>query len=236
MPKVLIADKSEQYQKLITQSLINHDLIFVRTVEDAIAEIKAQVFDCVLIDMNFPELSRLLLLHEVLKTERYEKTPVLCMGEGADISERVAILDMGAADFIAKPFNNLEFRARVDNKIKKSIKSRVDSQVTEIGNMSIDHTRHRVMVHDGQTELEVPVTQTEFKLLTCLARLPEQVYSREQLLASAWGDESGVLERVVDVHICLLRKKLGHRCSHTVKALSGVGYKLTINRKISIGA
>jgi len=234
MYKVLVVDKDEQSQKLIAQTLIHFDLIFTTSVEEAILMIKAQTFDGVLIDMSLPERSYLLILKEVLNSERYEKTSVFCMSESEDIADRVAVLDMGVDDFLIKPINQLEFRARVENKIKKRIKLKVGSQVTAIGNMSIDHARHRVVVRDGQLELEVPVTQTEFKLLTCLARAPEQVYSREQLLSSAWGNESEVLERVVDVHICLLRKKLGEKCSHTVKALSGVGYKLTLNRKMSL--
>ncbi|AZZ36635.1 hypothetical protein CIK05_07475 [Bdellovibrio sp. qaytius] len=233
MHKVLIVESNVQYHQLISQSLARFDLNFVTTVEDAILKIKNNAFDCLLVDMNLPERSRLFFLNEVLNKDH---TPVLCMGDSEDVADRVSVLDMGADDFLVKPFNPLEFRARVENKIRKSIRLKNDSQITAIGNMSIDHTRHRVLVRDGALELEVPVTQTEFKLLTCLARTPEQVYSREQLLASAWGDEAGVLERVVDVHICLLRKKLGEKCSHTVKALSGVGYKLTVNRKVSLGA
>ena len=236
MHKVLVVENNVQYHQIIAQSLVQYDIEFVTTVEDAILKIKAKTFDCVIVDTNLPERSRMFFLNEVLNAEQLEKTAVLCMGESEDIADRITALEMGVDDFIIKPFNAVEFRARVQNKIKKSIKAKNDTQVTAIGNISIDHTRHRVLVRDGQSELEVPVTQTEFKLLTCLARTPEQVYSREQLLAAAWGDEAGVLERVVDVHICLLRKKLGERCSHTVKALSGVGYKLTLNRKLSLDA
>lgn len=236
MLKVLVVDRDEQYQKIITHVLIRFDLVFTSSVEEAILKTKDQTFDAILIDMSLPERSYLSFLKEVLNDERYEKTPVLCMGESEDIADRVTVLDMGADDFLKKPFNPLELRARLENKIKKSIKGKAEFKITAIGNISIDHARHRVVVRDGQSEFEVPVTQTEFKLLTCLARAPEQVYSREQLLSSAWGNESAVLERVVDVHICLLRKKLGEKCSHTVKALSGLGYKLTINRKISLGA
>lgn len=236
MHKMLVVENNVQYQKLISQTLIQFDLNFATTVEEAILKLKSSTFDCILIDMNLPERSRMFLLNEVLKNDQFEKTPVLCMGEDEDVTHRVTALDMGADDFIIKPFNSLEFRARIENKIRKSIKQKSETKVTAVGNMSIDHARHRVLLRNGQSEVEVPVTQTEFKLLTCLARSPEQVYSREQLLASAWGDEAGVLERVVDVHICLLRKKLGIKCSHTVKALSGVGYKLTLNRKMSLGA
>lgn len=236
MYKVLIIESNIEYQKTIAQSLIPFDLKFTTTIVDAFLAIKTSNFDCIIVDTAFPERDRLPFLNEVLSSEKFEKTPLLCMGESQNINERVNAFNMGCDDFLVKPFDPLEFRARVENKIRKSIKLKTEAQITAIGNISIDHTSHRVLVHDGQTDFEVPVTQTEFKLLTCLARTPEQVYSREQLLASAWGDQSGVLERVVDVHICLLRKKLGDKCSHTVKALSGVGYKLTINRKLSLGA
>lgn len=236
MYKVLIVESDSGNQQLIAQSLIFFDLKFTTTIVDAFLAIKTSAFDGFVVDMTFSEHDRLLFLNEVLQSEKFQNIPVLCMGESQNVTDRVNAFNMGCDDFLVKPFDLLEFRARVENKIRKSIKLKNKAQMTAVGNIFIDHTSHRVLVRDGQLDFEVSVTQTEFKLLTCLARNPEQVYSREQLLASAWGDQSGVLERVVDVHICLLRKKLGDKCSHTVKALSGVGYKLTINRKLSLGA
>lgn len=100
MHKVLVVENNVQYQRLIAQTLIQFDLKFVTTVEDAMIKIKGNAFDCVLVDMNLPERSRTFFLSEVLNGEQFEKTPVLCMGESEDITDRITALDMGVDDFL----------------------------------------------------------------------------------------------------------------------------------------
>ena len=102
-----------------------------------------------------------------------------------------------------------------------------------IGNMTILSEKRSVVVKDEQNlEHTVKFTHTEFRLLICLASQPEKVFSREELFRLAWsGSDPSVMGRNVDVHMCQVRKKLNALSTHTVKALSGVGYKLTINRK-----
>lgn len=102
-----------------------------------------------------------------------------------------------------------------------------------VGNLAINGASRSVVVRDEQNlEYTLKFTQTEFRLLTCLARQPEKVFTREELFSQAWaGDDPSVMGRNVDVHICQVRKKLSDKSTHTVKALSGVGYKLTMKRK-----
>lgn len=105
-------------------------------------------------------------------------------------------------------------------------------KIISVGNLSICNTSRNVVVRDEQNyEHKLKFTQTEFKLLTCLASQPEKVFSREELFDRAWGEDPSAMGRNVDVHICQVRKKLTDKASHTVKALSGVGYKLTQKRK-----
>lgn len=98
-----------------------------------------------------------------------------------------------------------------------------------VGNLSICNNTRNVVVRDEKnSEHTLKFTQTEFRLLTCLASQPEKVFSREELFDKAWTEDPRDMGRNVDVHICQIRKKLNaKRCTHTVKALSGVGYKLT---------
>jgi DNA-binding response OmpR family regulator len=104
-----------------------------------------------------------------------------------------------------------------------------------VGNMAINGANRSVVIKDEHnSEYTLKFTQTEFKLLTCLARNPEKVFSREELFAHAWGQDPTDMGRNVDVHMCQVRKKLRDKGSHTVAALSGVGYKLTQKRKKSI--
>lgn len=101
-----------------------------------------------------------------------------------------------------------------------------------VGNLSIcDYSRNVVVRDEQDLEHILKLTQTEYRLLSCLASQPEKVFSREELFGKAWGEDPSVMGRNVDVHICQVRKKLSDKCSHTVKALSGVGYKLTQRRK-----
>lgn len=105
-------------------------------------------------------------------------------------------------------------------------------KIISVGNLSICYTSRNVVVRDEQNyEHTLKFTQTEFRLLTCLASQPEKVFSREELFDRAWGEDPSVMGRNVDVHICQVRKKLTDKATHTVKALSGVGYKLTQKRK-----
>lgn len=101
-----------------------------------------------------------------------------------------------------------------------------------VGNLSICNRSRNVVVRDEQNhEHTLKFTQTEFRLLACLASQPEKVFSREELFDRAWGEDPRDMGRNVDVHICQVRKKLTDKSTHTVKALSGVGYKLTQKRK-----
>lgn len=101
-----------------------------------------------------------------------------------------------------------------------------------IGNMAINSANRSVIIKDEQnSEVTLKFTQTEFRLLTCLASNPEKVFTREELFHQAWGGDPSGMGRNVDVHICQVRKKLREKGSHTVKALSGVGYKLAPSKK-----
>jgi DNA-binding response OmpR family regulator len=235
MNRIIVVEDSEEYQKIINRTLSHYQLTFATTAEEAAEKIKNDSFDCILVDINLPQKDGFYLLTEILSDDRNERTPVLCLTGRKDITDKVTAFTLGADDYMTKPFDPIELRARVENKLKKSLKFKNDTPVISVGNISIDQGRHRISLRlKDQKEVEVDVTQTEFKLLMCLARRPEQVFSRDQLLVSAWGDDTKVLDRVVDVHMCLLRKKLSECSSHNIKAVSGVGYKLTVNKKANM--
>lgn len=109
-------------------------------------------------------------------------------------------------------------------------------KIIVVGNLSICEYSRNVVARDEQNqEHPLKFTQTEFRLLTCLASQPEKVFSREELFGKVWREDPTAMGRNVDVHICQVRKKLSDKCTHTVKALSGVGYKLTQKRRPKTG-
>lgn len=232
MPRfhLLAVEDSPEYQSIIARTLSEYKVTICATVEEALALLEQFTFDLLIIDINLPDRDGFSLLAEARALSTTSSTPILCLTGRKEITDKITAFSLGADDYLTKPFDPLELRARVDAKLRQLTKQNTDKTVTLIGDIEIDHGRHRVAVLDGSKRIEVSITPTEFKLLSCLARRPEQVFTRDQLLVAAWGEDASVLDRVVDTHICLLRKKLGSY-SHCIKAVSGIGYKIFVPTK-----
>lgn len=224
--KVLVVEDSEEYQKILQRTLGEYRVVCVGTAEEASVQIRNSTFDLILVDINLPQRDGYSLIGEIQTKIDASETVVMCLTGRSGLTDKVTAFSLGADDYITKPFDPLELRARVEARLKKVGRRRASELRTTVGDIEIDHARHRVSVGAAGDRREVDITQTEFKILACLARRPDQVFTRDQLLVAAWGDDASVLERVVDVHICLLRKKLG-ASSHRIRAVTGIGYKLT---------
>jgi DNA-binding response OmpR family regulator len=226
--QLLLVEDTEEYQKLIARSVGAHAVTICPTVREALLALKQNSFDLILLDINLPDQNGYNLLTELQADTTLVKIPVLCLTGRSEITDKITAFSLGADDYITKPFDPLELRARVEAKLQKTKRASDGDPIVQIGDIRIDRARHRVSVQPKGTQnktREVDLTQTEFKLLCCLARRPDQVYSRDQLLVAAWGEDAKVTDRVVDVHLCSLRKKLG-KDLHLVQAVAGVGYRL----------
>ncbi len=230
MFKILVVDDAKEYQKIITRTLGDYDVTCAESAEEAGPLLCDNSFDLIIVDINLPKQDGYSFLTEVRSSVESLHTPIFCLTSRSDITDKVTAFSLGADDYVTKPFDPIELRARIDAKLRSAVRKKNKDLITSIGELEIDHARHRVVI-DAKTEpKELDVTQTEFKILFSLSRRPGQVFSRDQLLAAAWGQNVTVLERVVDAHICLLRKKLG-RYGHYIQAVTGVGYKLAIEPK-----
>lgn len=225
--KILVVEDAEDYQKIVSHSLGDHSVHCVDSVDAGANALRNEAYDLVIVDINLPGKDGYVLLAEIRSNPELAELPVLCLTGRTEITDKITAFSLGADDYLTKPFNPLELKARVDSKLRKYGRKRSERLRTRVGDLEIDHERHRVSVQaEGQTR-EVEVTQTEFKILTALARRPDQVLTRDQLLVAAWGEDANVLERVVDSHVCLLRKKLGAHGSY-IKAVTGVGYRISV--------
>lgn len=224
--KVLVVEDSEEYQKIISRTLSHYAITLAGSAEDAFVILKKEHFDLILVDINLPKKDGYSLISEIQSNDELADVPLMCLTGRKDITDKITAFSLGADDYITKPFDPLELKARVESRFKKNHRKKSQDLTTTVGEIEIDHARHRVTIMVDAEKKEVTVTQTEFKILCCLARRPDQVYTRDQLLVAAWGEDARVLDRVVDAHVCLLRKKLGP-CSKYIKAVTGVGYKLT---------
>ncbi len=223
--KILAVEDSSEFQMLIAKALGEYQVACVTSVDEAEVKLRNDSFDLILIDINLPGRDGYSLLADLQANIDYSEIPVLCLTGRSEVTDKVAAFSLGADDYLTKPFNPLELKARIDSKLKKVGRKRKKDLYIQIGDIEIDLSRHRVATIQNDKRNEISLTQTEFKILACLARRPDQVYSRDQLLVAAWGEDARVLDRVVDTHICTIRKKMDSK-EFSIKAVTGLGYKL----------
>jgi DNA-binding response OmpR family regulator len=145
-------------------------------------------------------------------------TPVLFVTARDDEVDRVLGLELGADDYVTKPFSPRELVARVKTVLRRTRGAEQGSPLLSVGRVTLDPDRRRAYVGDT----EVPLTTTEFDLLAFLLRRPGRVYEREHLLSEVWGYAAAAGTRTVDVHVAQLRAKLGD--ASPIRTVRGVGY------------
>jgi two-component system phosphate regulon response regulator PhoB len=174
--------------------------------------------DIIILDLMLPTIDGF----EVCKTLKQQQStalvPIIILSAKSRETDKVVGLELGADDYVTKPFSPRELLAR----IRAILRRHKEQPTTEIktGQIVIDSSKHKVLVKGHEVEL----TATEFRLLECLARRPGVVLSRNQLLDAAGADESMVYDRTVDAHIKSLRRKLGIAKDY-IETIRGVGYR-----------
>lgn len=191
------------------------------TGTEALREVKAKVPDLVVLDLMLPEVDGLEVCRRLRADRVTSALPIIMLTAKADEVDRVVGLEMGADDYLVKPFSPRELAARVRALLRR-VRQRETPRALSVGTLTLDADRHLVTA-GGQP---VPLTPKEFDLLQALLESAGRVLSREQLLARVWGyaraDE--IESRTVDVHVRRLRAKLGVE-GRRIATLKGVGYR-----------
>ena len=222
--KVLVVDDEKLIVKGIRFSL-EQDGMEVDCAydgEEALEMVQAKEYDIVLLDIMLPKLTGLEVCQQI---REFSTVPVVMLTAKGDDMDKILGLEYGADDYITKPFNIIEVKARIKAIIRRTTpKENVQnkSQVIEAGNLVLDCESRRVNV-DGK---EINLTAKEFDVLELLVQNPQKVYSRENLLNIVWGYEYLGDVRTVDVHIRRLREKIEANPSEPkyVHTKWGVGY------------
>ena len=196
----------------------------VGTLDKAYKKIKSKKFDLILLDLMLPDGSGLELCKKIKSNSETQATPVVILTAKDDEVDRVVGFELGADDYVTKPFSVRELILRV-----KAILKRSDTKTKEVveverqfGDLKIDVDSHEVHVDSKLIEL----TALEFRLLKELVDKRGRVQSRDQLLSEVWGYNAEVTTRTVDTHIKRLREKLGSMGRY-VQTIRGVGYKFS---------
>lgn len=230
MNTILLIEDAPEYKVMVTRLLGHHRVLVTDDPDQVSSFLDGNNVDLILLDITLPKRDGYSVLQELQSNPEYKDIPVICLTGKNAITDKVTAFSLGADDYIQKPFDPMEFRARIDAKLAKSSRKKMDSQRLNLGEIVIEQESHRVFSRTGNKE--IVLTLTEYKILNYLGRRPGQVYSREQLLVAVWGDEEAVYDRAVDVHVCALRKKLSSY-GLSFKSVPGVGYKIEINQSPS---
>ena len=223
MPAVLVVEDEPSIAELIAVNLRHNGFRTTWALDSASAEreILSTVPDLILLDWMLPGESGLVLAKRWRAHPRTKEVPIIMLTARGDEADRVAGLDAGADDYIAKPFSTRELLARVRAVLRRKAPEQIGDKVA-VGGLSLDPSTYRVTFADQLLKLG----PTEFKLLHFFLNSAERVHSRAQLLDKVWGDHVYIEERTVDVHVKRLREALG-AAGNMVETVRGAGYRLT---------
>ena len=227
---IFVVEDEPDILKLITVNLEKSGFVATGFQEAGpmLAALKKRLPDAIILDLMLPDYDGLEVCKNLKKNESYSHIPIIMVTAKTEEVDVVLGLELGADDYITKPFSPKELVARVKAVLRRSQRvpypSSPSPALLEIsGLMTIDPAKHEVVVK-GQ---KIQLTVTEFLILRLLAEKPGWVFSRKKILDTLWKDEKDVFDRTVDVHIKNLRDKLGP-AGKLVKNIRGVGYKLEI--------
>ena len=231
--KVLVVDDEKMIVKGIRFSLLQdgYDVDTAYDGEEALQKATDNQYDIILLDVMLPKLSGLEVLAQI---REFSSVPVIMLTAKGEDMDKILGLDYGADDYITKPFNILEVKARIKAIIRRVAGSRKDKveeeeRILENGDLRMDCDNRRVSVAGK----EINLTSKEFELLELLATHPGKVYSRSMLLQTVWGKDYPGDVRTVDVHIRRLREKVEPNASEPVYVQTkwGVGYYFRQNER-----
>jgi DNA-binding response OmpR family regulator len=222
---ILLVDDEDAVQKLLAYPLERDGfrVLQARDGEEALTMFDGERVDLVVLDLMLPKVDGL----EVCKRLRADSdVPIIMLTARGDELDKVLGLELGADDYITKPFSIREFRSRVRALLRRATAPRragVDGEAIESGELKIDAARRTVELR-GEP---VQVTYVEFELLRALASNPGRVFTREMLLTALWGDAAYREPRTIDVHVRHLREKLERdpREPDYIFTVRGVGYR-----------
>jgi two-component system, OmpR family, alkaline phosphatase synthesis response regulator PhoP len=229
LKKVLIVEDETDLVKLLKYNLEKEGFKVNYATDGtvALAEARRDPPDLVILDLMLPGLDGLEVCRQLRRNERFVRTPVLILSARSEEADRIVGLELGADDYVTKPFSTREVIARVRALLRRNEPGMPPRLRISRGDIVIDPTAHSVYVAGRSVELSA----LEFRLLHYLASHPGMVFSRDQLLDSVWGNDRTVTPRSVDVYIRRIREKVEPKPQEPayVQTIHGVGYRFATN-------
>src|SRR5271169_692315 len=222
--RILVIEDDRDIVELVRYNL-EKDGYQVFTATDGalgMAQVKKSPPDLLVLDLMLPKLSGLEICKEIRRDAALNRLPILILTARGEEADRVVGLELGADDYVTKPFSPREFVARVKALLRRTEPVAAAEKLIDVGALRIDPAAYRVT----RAGKQVPLSTLEFRLLYYLAARPNKVFSRDQLLDAVWGTDRFVTPRSVDVYVRRLREKIEENPQYPsyVKTIRGAGY------------
>ncbi len=221
--KILVVDDEEDIVEVVSYNLIKEGYQVSRALsgEEAIQKISEEKPDLIILDLMLPGIDGLDVCKHLKGDLKLQSIPILMLSARGDEADIVTGLELGASDYVTKPFSQRILNARIRSVLKRSINTTapLDQQI-ELQGITIHPGRHEVRI-DGEV---IELTASEHKLLDLLIRKPGWVFTRHQIVDVVRGEDCAVTARSVDVQVVGLRKKLGYKAD-LIETVRGVGYR-----------
>lgn len=225
MPRILIVEDEQDLANLLHYNLsaAGFECEIAATGAGALSKVRTLKPGLVLLDIMLPDVPGTEVLRLIKEDPALRQTLVVIVTAKGQESDRVQGLELGADDYVVKPFSVRELVLRVKAVLRRRETDSEGAEPVAAGGISLDPARHEVTVSGS----EVLLTALEFRLLKTLLERPGRVQTREVLLSDVWGIEAEITTRTVDTHIKRLREKLGP-AGDIIETVRGVGYKLVV--------
>ncbi|MCC6908786.1 MAG: response regulator transcription factor [Phycisphaerales bacterium] len=221
---ILVVDDEEDLLELVAYNLRRegYEVDCVTTGETALRAARSKRVDLILLDLMLPGADGLEVCRALRSDPQTRDISIVMLTAKGDEADIVAGIELGADDYITKPFSPRVLLARIRAVLRRHSQSEPidDSALVRVHQLEIDPVRHEVTVEKRRLDLTI----TEFRVLSWLARHPGRVFTRQQIIDAVRGDDYPVTERSVDVQIVALRRKLG-KCGDYIETIRGVGYR-----------
>jgi two-component system alkaline phosphatase synthesis response regulator PhoP len=221
-PRILVVEDDPQIQELVGYNLGKEGYVVLSALsaETALRLLEDQPVDLVILDLMLPGMDGMTLCRRLKGQSKTQDIPVIMLTAKSEEGDIVAGLEIGADDYIPKPFSPRLLIARIRAVLRRSAPA-AEEECYTIGSLTVDRSRHEVRCQ-GQT---IPLTPTEFAILDVLASRPGRVLSRSEIAESVHGEPFVTTDRAVDVHIAALRRKLGP-AGQMIETVRGIGYRI----------
>jgi two-component system phosphate regulon response regulator PhoB len=222
---ILVIEDEPDIRKTLEYNISRegHKVLTAGSLHDAEKILQSQSLSLVLLDLMLPDGSGLDFCRKLKTNSKTESIPVIILTAKDDEVDKVVGFELGADDYVTKPFSVRELLLRIKAVLKRGeVKKDIVEVERQFGDLKIDIESHEVYVD----EMKIELTALEFKLLNQLVETRGRVQSRDQLLSEVWGYSAEVTTRTVDTHIKRLRNKLGSMGKY-VQTIRGVGYKFS---------